>query len=77
MIDSRSAVEKVRLALQLHEDGVRLQRQNLRRAHPDATAKEIERLLRSWLAHHPGAEHGDAPGRPASWPRSLTTSRGS
>ncbi|MGH8886588.1 MAG: hypothetical protein ACRDYX_15710 [Egibacteraceae bacterium] len=33
-------------------------RQNLRRAHPEATAEDIEQLLRDWINHRPGAEWG-------------------
>ena len=39
-------------------------RQNLRRRHPEADEAEIERGLAAWLRHRPGAEHGDAVGRP-------------
>lgn len=55
--------------LQLFELGVAMQRQNLRRRHPDATEAELDALLQRWLEHPAGAEHGDAVGRPVSWPR--------
>jgi hypothetical protein len=61
--------ERIRVALGLHEDGVRLMRQNLRRRHPRSTDADIERRLRAWLAHRPGAEHGDAAGSAVPWPR--------
>lgn len=57
-------VARLRAALDLHEDGVALMRQNLRRAHPDAPDEEIERRLGAWLRERPGAEHGDGVGRP-------------
>jgi hypothetical protein len=44
-------------------------RQNLRRAHPAVDAAAIEELLLAWLRTRPGAEHGDAVGRPGTWPR--------
>ncbi|HYC21111.1 MAG TPA: hypothetical protein VEI94_00330 [Candidatus Bathyarchaeia archaeon] len=56
---------KMRIALDLFEDAVRIKRQNLRRAHPDASPEQIEELIVQWLRHRPGAEEGDAVGRPA------------
>lgn len=56
---------RLRLALDMFEDGVALMRQNLRRRHADESDEEIEARLRAWLHHRPGAEHGDAVGRPA------------
>ncbi|MFI5401542.1 MAG: hypothetical protein ACHQ1G_01190 [Planctomycetota bacterium] len=56
--------ERLRIALDLHDAGVAMMRQNLRRHHPDADEREIERLLLAWLHERPGAEHGDAVGRP-------------
>jgi hypothetical protein len=56
--------ERLRIALDLHDAGVEVMRQNLRRRHPGAGEQEIERLLLAWLHERPGAEHGDAVGRP-------------
>lgn len=56
---------RLRTALALFDDGVALMRQNLRRAHPEASDEEIERRLRAWVRERPGAEHGDGVGRPA------------
>lgn len=53
-------VARLRVAFDLHEAGVRLMRENLRRRHPDAGEEEIERRLVAWLRERPGAEHGDA-----------------
>jgi hypothetical protein len=58
-----SPAEKLRAALELHEVGVAVMRQNLRRRHPDATQSRIEQLLSAWLHTRPGAEHGDSAGR--------------
>jgi hypothetical protein len=55
---------RVRAAFDLFEAGVSMKRASLRREHPGADPAEIERLLREWLATRPGAEHGDAVGRP-------------
>lgn len=62
-------VQRLRMTLQLHEEGVRLMRQNLRRRDPGASPEEIDRRLREWLSERPGAEFGDAQGRPVTWPR--------
>ena len=61
-------VERFRVALELFEDGVRLMEQNLRREHPDDSDEDIEKKLRAWLRHRPGAEHGDCVGRRLEWP---------
>lgn len=57
---SSNAAEHFRLALDLWETGIVLQRQRLRRLHPDARADEIERRLNEWLQERPGAAHGDS-----------------
>lgn len=64
MSDRLDAAGRFRIALRLHEEGVALMRQRLRREHPDAAEAEIDDLVRRWLETRPGAEHGDAPGRP-------------
>lgn len=56
--------EKLRLALDLFESGLELMRQKLRRDHPELGSPAIERLLAEWVATRPGAELGDAVGRP-------------
>lgn len=58
------AAEKLRTALEMFGLGESIMRQKLRGAYPGASAAEIEEKLREWLAKRPGAEHGDAPGRP-------------
>jgi hypothetical protein len=64
MASSPDPARAFRLTLDLFEAGVRLMRQNLRRADPRATEQDLDRRLRSWLRERPGAEHGDSPGRP-------------
>lgn len=59
--DHRGALSAV---LDLFEVGVSLMRQNLRRDNPDASEEEIDRRLQAWLHERPGAEAGDAVGRP-------------
>jgi hypothetical protein len=52
--------QKLRLALDLFGSGVELMRQRLRREHPELALPEIA----EWVSTRPGAEHGDAEGRP-------------
>lgn len=56
--------ERLRLALDLFDSGVKLMRQKLQREHPDLAPREIDRLLAAWISTRPGAEHGDSEGRP-------------
>ena len=62
----------LQLAFDLFELGESVTRQNLRREHPEADEKEIERLLVVWLHSRPGAELGDSSGLPCD--RLLTRS---
>jgi len=52
--------ERAKATFELFEIGLEMQRAQLRRAYPDAEEEEIEELLRNWLRHRPGSEHGDA-----------------
>jgi hypothetical protein len=56
------AAERLRFALDMHETGVALMRQNLRRRHPDWSEAQIDERLAEWLATRPGADFGDCPG---------------
>ena len=60
--------ERLRLAFELFDAGLAIMRQNLRRRMPGASEAEIHAALNTWLQERPGAEHGDAVGRPVSWP---------
>ena len=51
------------MALELHEAGVSVKRQSLRRSHPEASDEEIEQRLQRWLLDRPAAPHGNSPGR--------------
>lgn len=64
--------QRLRLAFKLHEDGVSLMLQNIRRCYPGATDTEVNTRLLAWLHHRPGAEHGDAVGHPVELPRRKT-----
>ena len=51
--------ERFQAALDLHETGVDLMRQNLRRRHPGESAEDIQARLLAWLGDRPP----DTPGR--------------
>lgn len=57
------AAARFRATLDLHQAGIDLMRQNLRRRYPDESAAQISERVTTWLHTRPGAEHGDAPGR--------------
>ena len=44
---------RMRSALEMHEFGVRLYRQRMRREHPKASRTEIDGLVRRWLTAPP------------------------
>jgi hypothetical protein len=51
---------RLRIALELHDLGVRMQRQRLRREHPEWSDADLADAMRAWMRDRPGAEHGDA-----------------
>jgi hypothetical protein len=59
---SEDAASKLRTCFALHEAGVAIMRENLRRKHPQASPEEIDQMLAEWLQTRPGAEHGDGVG---------------
>lgn len=63
--DELTPAQKLRLALDMYEVGERMQRQRLCRENPGATDEQIQGLVEGWLSHRPGAEFGDAVGRPS------------
>ena len=67
-----AARRKLRLALELHDVGVNMMRQKLRRQHPRAAEKEIQALLNAWLSERPGAPYGDCLGKPIYREREAT-----
>ena len=71
MAAASNAARTFRLTLDLFDAGVQLMRQNLRRRNPAADDQAIERQLLSWLRERPGAEHGDAAGRPLDIDRRI------
>jgi hypothetical protein len=69
--DAAAVAARVRLALDMYATGEALMRQRIRREHPDLPPAEVEARLCAWLQTRPGAEHGDAEGRPGKWPRTA------
>ena len=65
--------QNLELAFELYQAGEDMMRARLRREHPDESEVAIEERLRAWLSERPGAEHGDAVGRPGTWPRRPET----
>ena len=64
------AADRLRLAIDMAATGEALMRATLRRRHPDASSGAIEQMIVGWYRQRPGAEFGDAEGRPIPWPRS-------
>jgi hypothetical protein len=64
-----AVAERMRLAFDLYATGEALMRQRICRENPKLFPAEIEARLVAWLQTRPGAEHGDAEGRPGTWPR--------
>ncbi|MEX2080295.1 MAG: hypothetical protein WEC33_01655 [Dehalococcoidia bacterium] len=58
---------RFRLALDLFDTGEAMMRQRIRRLHPDWTPAQIESRVVRWLHERPGAEDGDAAGRPVAF----------
>jgi hypothetical protein len=68
-----SVAGRFKLALDLYATGEAVMRHRIRRQHPDLDDAEVEARLVAWLQTRPGAEHGDAAGRPVAWPRTPTS----
>lgn len=45
--------ERFQAAVRLHESGIEIQRQNIRRRHPDLTPDEVDGRLDEWLLDRP------------------------
>jgi hypothetical protein len=63
------AALRLRLALDMAATAEAMVRARLSREMPTAGVADIERQIVEWYGRRPGAEHGDATGRPFSWPR--------
>jgi hypothetical protein len=65
-VPEESPGQRLRLALEMYEFGVRMQRARIRRTRPEATEAEVEEAVQEWLLSRPGAPLGDAVGHPSS-----------
>lgn len=63
-IPDSTPAERLLQALEMFEDGVAMKAASLRREYPHEDESSISRRLTSWLHERPGAEFGDAEGRP-------------
>ena len=55
--------ERMRSALEMHDLGVQLYRQRMRREHPESSRAEIDGLVRGWLTAPPPAGRLRLPSR--------------
>jgi hypothetical protein len=55
--------ERLRATLEMHEFGVQLYRQRMRREHPQASESEISDMVRAWLAESPPEDRLRLPSR--------------
>jgi Rv0078B-related antitoxin len=64
LTEAQAMATRMRQAFDMFDAGVSIMRARLRREHPEADEQEISRLIAEWLHTRPGAEYGDAEGRP-------------
>jgi hypothetical protein len=55
--------DRMRSALEMHDLGVQLYRQRMRREHPESSRAEIDDLVRGWLTAPPSAGRVRLPSR--------------
>jgi hypothetical protein len=67
--DAEAMLERMRLTFDLYATGEALMRQRICRENPGLSPAEVDARLAAWLQTRPDAEHGDAEGRPGTWPR--------
>ena len=61
--------ERLRLALDMHDFGVEMLWFAIKRENPGCSDSELVGILNARMRIRPGAEFGDAVGRPGTWPR--------
>ena len=59
--------QRLRMSLAMYEDGLAIEREKLRRQHPNASEAELSDLLAAWLHSRPMAPDGDCTGVPRQW----------
>jgi len=62
--EAQEVADRLLLAFDLFDFGVKMMRQNLKRQHPKHSEKEIGLLLEQWLRKRDCAPLGDSPGIP-------------
>ena len=67
--EAKAAGARLRLALDMHDFGVEMLWFALTRQHPKSNDSELTEMLNARMRIRPGAEFGDAVGRPGTWPR--------
>jgi hypothetical protein len=65
-VEEPSSAERLRLAIEMFDFGMLMQRTRLRREHPEAAESAIDLAVQEWLLSRPGAPLGDAIGRPSA-----------
>jgi hypothetical protein len=68
-LEPDSPAARLRLALELSAVADAMRAQRFRRENPSFDEEQIEVLMEAWRGTRPGAEAGDAQGRPGRWPR--------
>jgi hypothetical protein len=66
-MDAQLTASRFRLALDLFATGEAMMRQRLRRLNPQWGEDLLASAIQDWLRERPGAEAGDAEGRPVAW----------
>lgn len=61
--DAGPEAVRIQAALEMHELGVRLYRQRMHREHPRAHRREVDGMVRAWLAEPPRSGHLRLPSR--------------
>lgn len=62
-----SPAARLRMALAIFSDGIAMEREKLRRQHPQADEARLSALVAEWLAARPMAPTGDCDGVPRRW----------
>ena len=62
-------LERMEIAFDLFDLAEDMIRTRVLRENPSATEQDLEHAVDAWMRHRPGAENGDAPGQPISWPQ--------
>jgi hypothetical protein len=66
---SETAARRLEIALDLADLAPEIYEAKVRREAPGLSDAEVAKRVTAWLRTRPGAEDGDAEGRPVAWPR--------